>query len=55
MNILELIEELEGAGLIVTDEEEVKEELIRLGIDLTAEVAFPDNDDSDDDSDNDLS
>lgn len=33
MNLIDLLEELEGAGLIITDMEEVEAELERLGVD----------------------
>jgi hypothetical protein len=41
MKLIDLINELEGAGLIITDMEEVESELERLGVD--SDMAIPQN------------
>jgi len=45
INIIDLIEELDGAGLIISDIEEVKEELTGMGVSLDTEVVYDDCDD----------
>ncbi len=49
MKLIDLINELEGAGLIIVDMEEVESELERLGVD--SDMAIPQNweEDSEDD------
>jgi hypothetical protein len=42
INIVDLIEELDGAGLIVADIDEVKEELVGLGISLDTSIDYND-------------
>jgi hypothetical protein len=51
MNIVDLIEELDGAGLVITDSDEFKEELTNMGVSLFATVEYngePENENSDD-------
>jgi len=42
MNIVDLIEDLDGAGLIITDIDEVKEELKEMGISLDSSIPYDD-------------
>ena len=53
MNLIDLLNELEGAGLIITDMEEVESELGRLGVD--SEMAIPQSWEDDSESEDDLS
>lgn len=50
MKLIDLINELEGAGLIITDMEEVESELERLGID--SEMVIPQNWEEDSEEEN---
>jgi hypothetical protein len=40
MNIVDLIEELNGTGLVITDSNEFKEELINMGVSLNATIEY---------------
>jgi hypothetical protein len=43
--IREIIEELDGAGLVITDQEEIEETLKELGIDIDVNVQTVELDD----------
>jgi hypothetical protein len=40
MNIVDLIEELDGAGLVITDSDELKKELANMGISLFTTIEY---------------